>query len=95
MTPEEWAEYLDNNGASYNLVDTAMALIGDEDDLASKAQPVMILHAQHLETNQHITFTFFVPKEQVSVMGDTFTQMSLDIMEDKNLNQIRNPESDL
>jgi len=94
MTPEEWADCLDNQATTYQVIDTALALIGDEDQPAGTSQPVLVLATKHIESGMDITFTFFVSKDDVSVLGDTFTQMSIDMIDNKQLNEVRRPSDD-
>lgn len=94
MTPEEWANCLDNQATTYQLYDTALALIGDEDQPAGTSQPVMILRAKHIESGLDVEFTYYVNKDEVAVLADTLTQMNLDMLENKQLNEVRRPSDD-
>jgi hypothetical protein len=91
MDREEWARYLTDEATLYNMIDAAIALVGEPTDVPDDAQPTLIIRARHVETEMPVTFTFNVPHWLVKVFAGTFSRMSWDIDHDTPLNESDNP----
>lgn len=88
----QWAELLNNEATLYDLTDAAIALVGDHDDVASDAVPVMILRSVHCESGIEMSFTYRIPHDLIQVFGGVFSRMAHDIENDSRLDQTNEGE---
>lgn len=91
MNNEMWAARLNDPSLRYDVLDFALALVGDPDDQAPNAEPTMILHVQHWESGLEFDFTYRLVPEAVALFAATFSRMAEDIDNNTVLSDIDPP----
>lgn len=82
MVPNDWVAHLQDAATNYQVLDFALALIGDDEASVADAQPVMLLRVKHLETELEFDFTFTFTAELAEGVAMAMDSMSFDLSRD-------------
>ena len=82
MVPHDWVAHLDDTATNYEVLDFALALIGNDEESVALAQPVMLLRVKHKESRLEFDFTFTFNAELAEGVAMAMDSMSFDLQRD-------------
>jgi hypothetical protein len=77
LNPDDWTLVLADPATNYQLHDYAAAITDPEHE--DRAQPVLVLEAEHIETHVHMRLTVRVPTRYVQPLALQFAAMAQDL----------------